>query len=126
MWGPLAEKFGVDRESMRRMWQLCGSQVGPILQAGDSTESAPPGLELPAAFIRWSIRNEWVRSVQDLVERRLLLILRERITADVLRWLIGLLVDEGILQSGETDRAFDDCVQLLKTRYGIHVAAAQG
>jgi glycerol-3-phosphate dehydrogenase len=139
----LAKRFDLAYEQIEAMWSLCGSRVEPILAecavAGANNKSSgqagvdrPTALEtdqrrelagtnLPVCYARWVIRNEWVTTLGDLVERRLMLVFVPRLTIDCLRQLADVLVAEGKLSAKERDREVQTVIDRLHAHYGKSV-----
>ncbi|MGH7193491.1 MAG: glycerol-3-phosphate dehydrogenase/oxidase, partial [Candidatus Saccharimonadales bacterium] len=74
-WRSLAETHGWSVAQVRAIWQLRGTQTGPILaELAPDDRASLQGVDLPVEFVRWVIGHEWVRRLDDLVERRLMLL----------------------------------------------------
>lgn len=85
-------KGGVGEQSL-----TARSDHGPPVGGNMTTEDEPvliAGTLLPREFVRAMIREEWVTTLDDLVERRLLLALEPKLTAETLRELAALLKEE--------------------------------
>ncbi len=72
------------------------------------------------------IRHEWVRTLSDLVERRLLLIFNPRLTQQDLRQLAAFLVQEGVISANQIDEEVATAVARLRHVYGICLNDAGG
>ncbi len=70
------------------------------------------------------IRHEWVRTLSDLVERRLLLIFDPRLDQPRLRELATLLADEGVFHPDQIDSEVATTTARLRQVYGIDVAGS--
>src|SRR6185369_2773525 len=94
----LSQRFNLSREQIASVWTLCGTRTGsilanlPDLSAGNITDTT-----LLRAFARWIIRHEGPRTLDDLVERRLMLLYQSRLTLATLRDLAAMLVEAGLL-----------------------------
>ena len=88
--------------------------------AGLSSSEREPvaGTQVPRGFARWVIRNEWVRCLADLVERRLMLVLTEGLSEQTLHELAELMVVEQRLDATDVDREIDFCRKRLSEQYG--------
>ena len=89
----LAESTGHSPETCRAVWRLVGTQareIFPRCTAGALIE----GTALPRDFVRKLIEDEWVTTLEDLVERRLLLALEPKLSRETLADLAGLLTEE--------------------------------
>ncbi len=143
----LAAATGHSMETCRAVWKLVGTQARAMLgrmksgesQGGDgkenvaffsekgrpvsekqATEAEQPliaGTALPREFVSAIIRKEWVTTLEDLVERRLLLALEPKLSRETLRALAELLLVE---RSGELsiDEMVERASQRLRTFYG--------
>jgi glycerol-3-phosphate dehydrogenase len=69
-------------------------------------------------ILRNLIRSEWVTTLEDLVERRLMLHLRPGLTLSTLEHLAQLLVETGALTPDSAVPAIDACAHRLKTHFG--------
>ena len=82
--------------------------AGPILITGTA---------LPRDFVRAIIREEWVTTLEDLVERRLLLALEPKVAQKTLHDLAALLIEEKA--SGlPLEAMVETTVQRLRSFYG--------
>ena len=89
---------------MNAIWELCGTLTGEILQA-QSSDADPRRLgsvvdsSLPRTFVRWVIVHERVERLEDLVERRLMLLYSPQLSRRTLDELADLLVESGRLSA---------------------------
>ncbi len=84
------------------------TMAGPILITGTA---------LPRDFVRAIIREEWVTTLEDLVERRLLLALEPKVAQKTLHDLAALLIEEKA--SGlPLEAMVETTVQRLRSFYG--------
>ncbi len=115
----LAEKFSLSRAQIAAVWRLRGTQTEAILDeclAGD--KQLLVGVDLPLGFARWTIRHEWVRRLDDLVERRLMLLYDRRLSEACLKQLAELLVEAGLLPAGERQAEVRRTIERLQTHFG--------
>jgi glycerol-3-phosphate dehydrogenase len=113
----LGKLHGLGPESVRCIWSLFGSRSEAILaelnlQEPDLLDAAP----VPRALARWVIQHEWVRRLDDLVERRLMLLFHPHLTRACLRQLAELLSAEGKLPHDSVE----DEVRCTISRLGRH------
>jgi len=108
----LASVSGYAPESCWAMWRLMGTRIVDALDreseapaepltpdiartgygsAGASPSRLIPGTALPRDFVRQVIQIEWVTTLEDLVERRLLLALQPKLCRETLQSLAELL-----------------------------------
>lgn len=119
----LAAELGLSFAQVQTVWRLRGAETAAILKSclGDD-KSSLADVDLPAAFARWSIRNEWVRRLDDLVERRLMLLYDRRLSRGCLRQLAAMLVEAGLLQAEEAESEVERTAERLKSHFGKHLA----
>lgn len=116
----IGARTGFPAASVATVWALCGSRSEAVLtsQASNSDKALLPDTEIPEAFVRWSIAEEQVHSLADLVERRLMLLYRQKLSRACLHRLAELLVETGRLDGHEVDSAVKTEVEYLMARYG--------
>jgi glycerol-3-phosphate dehydrogenase len=124
-WAQLAQQHGLTHESVNNVWSLVGTQT-PTILASDTSDGGKllPHVQLPERFARWSIRHEWVTTLDDLVERRLMLLYHPRLTEGCLRRLAEMLVEEGKLPADEIDFAVENTISRLKMHFGKRVESS--
>ena len=115
----LARDLRCDLGTIECLDALCGSVFEDVVAGLSSFERSPiTGTQVPRGFVRWVIRNEWVRCLPDLVERRLMLLLTGNISEETLRELAELMVVEQRLDATDLDREVDACRRRLSEQYG--------
>lgn len=87
----LAESTGHSLDSCRAVWRLLGTRAKDALRRCDPDGPLIEGTALPRQFVRELILAEWVTTLEDLVERRLLLALEPQILHATLLDLAQLL-----------------------------------
>lgn len=107
---------------IRAMRELRGNDFAACVDprdaaAGESVESVP-GTNLPYAFVRDVIETEWVTTLSDLVERRLMLVYAPRLTAECLDALAGVLIECGVVPTEEKEREIERAQHRLAEVYG--------
>jgi len=90
---------------------------------GAQSERTISGSVLPRAFARWIIDNEWAERIEDLVERRLMLIYEPGLSRQTMGDLAELLVEAGRLDAGARDPAVETAVQRCREIYGRPLTA---
>ena len=111
------------REQLQPIWNLVGSRTQAVLQECMHDESYGSGYiqvatgVLPVPLVRWLIRHEFVTSLSDLVERRLMLLQESPLTVKCLRELAKLMVAEGVISPEAVSSEVNSCIQELK-RFG--------
>lgn len=118
----LAASSGWPRDAVHAIWTLCGTRAGEILTSLQHESPAPiAGTPLPRAYVRWVIEHEWVRRLDDLVERRLMLLYHPRLSEAALRELAELLVETGRLDAGKVDEEIARVRVRLADHFGKQV-----
>ena len=115
----LADELDCDESMIECLESLCGNAFEHALAGLDRYEREPiAGTQVPRGFARWVIRNEWVRCLADLVERRLMLVLTGQLADRTLRELAELMVVEKRLDAADLDREVEACRGRLNELYG--------
>ena len=117
----IARRFAIPLDSVNRLWDLCGSRIESVFDelsqsGGDDWRTPLSGTRLPRGFASWVIEHEWVSRLDDLVERRLMLLYEPQLNEACLRELAVQLVASGQLAA---DR-LDDEVQRTIARLAEH------
>jgi hypothetical protein len=76
---------------------------------------------LPESAVREVIRSEWLTTLDDLVERRLLLHFHPGLSRRVLRQLAEWMVSEGKLAAAEADAAVQRVIERLRSHFGRRI-----
>ena len=77
-----------------------------------------PGLSLPVAAVGFCLREEWARNLEDLIERRLMLLFDERLSVAAIEAVAQGLVREQRLLPEQVGPAVAAYVSTCKKRYG--------
>lgn len=119
VWQQLASRFQLPGEAIRSIWTLCGSRSERLLASLDELPGpCLTGTRLPRSFVRWIIRNEWVTSLDDLVERRLMLLYDPRVSRATLEELGGLLVAAHKLDAASAGQVVSATSRRLQEHFG--------
>ena len=126
-WQRLADRLKLPREAIETVWSLIGTRTETILdelahEASDKSSELVTDLPLPRSFIRWVIRNEWSTTLDDLIERRLMLLYHPNLSRGSLADLARLLADCGKLPPENIDREIDATIERLRSRFGKRVS----
>ncbi|HVV99461.1 MAG TPA: glycerol-3-phosphate dehydrogenase/oxidase [Planctomycetaceae bacterium] len=114
-----ASRHGWELHIVEAIWQLTGSRAESILaQIPVNARTLIAGTSVPVGFVQWSIEHEWVRTLDDLVERRLLLLYAPALREQTLSELAELLVAAGKLRADAVAGAVEACRQRLANRFG--------
>jgi glycerol-3-phosphate dehydrogenase len=95
----IAGETGWEFETVYRTGELLGTRAWDLLRelAGSANDMADSrlvkGTWFPRSMVRWIIKHEWVRHVDDLIERRLMLHLAGPVRSDTREELASLLAD---------------------------------
>ncbi|MCA9056662.1 MAG: hypothetical protein KDA75_22695, partial [Planctomycetaceae bacterium] len=126
----LVDHFRLQTASAQAVWNLFGMEssavIGKVVSEAAEDQSSGSvatdrslhrrltGTELPVPIVDWIIRHEQVRTVADLVERRLLLVFAPRVDRETLDQLERRIVAvHGSCPAGATA-----AVESLQRNYG--------
>ncbi len=125
----LATRHRLPPAVVEAVWNLFGTRsdavLGESLAAGrkDHAEAPAdvalvPGTSLTECVVRWIIDHEWVVTLDDLVERRLMLLFERRLTRQTLIRLAELLVEQHRLANADATSAVEATVRRLAEHFG--------
>ena len=100
---------------------LFGSRAAAIWQGGRSRAAEAGlirGVGLPAAAVGLCVRDEWAVTLEDVVERRLMLSFHERLCRESLADVAAALVRYGALEPALAQGTVEACEARLAARYG--------
>ncbi|HPM81830.1 MAG TPA: glycerol-3-phosphate dehydrogenase/oxidase [Candidatus Anammoximicrobium sp.] len=118
-WRRLGDRFRLPEESVRAIWTLYGSRTESLLAELDAPlGDCVAGTPLPKSLVRRVIRREWVATLDDLIERRLMLLYDPRLSQATLQDLAGLLVQEGKLAADDVVPQVRATCQRLLDHFG--------
>ena len=109
-------------EQIAEIWPLVGMEIERFLRerpAGDHTSL--PGTSLPVEFIHWVIDQEWVATLSDLIERRLMLLHQPQLSASTIHALAEILAHHRPLDSILIAAQVAATANQLRTRYGLEL-----
>lgn len=89
----------------------CRGQLGSPIRGTDFT----------TGIVQWIIDREWVRTLSDLVERRLMLVFVRELKRETLIDLADCLVAAGKLSAADVPREIAATIERLKTYYGRRI-----
>ncbi|HIE97351.1 MAG TPA: glycerol-3-phosphate dehydrogenase/oxidase [Fuerstia sp.] len=115
----LANAYQLPLEQVRRVWELLGTRTEDVLRGahGQNLQEVE-GTGLPLTFVYWAIDHEWAQTLDDLVDRRLMLVYRNCLTETCLRQLADCLVDRGFLEQSLVDATVNATIQRLARFHG--------
>jgi glycerol-3-phosphate dehydrogenase len=127
----LAEQAGMSRDDAAavadRVVGLLGARGPAVWQQEPGRLSGPPaaslgglirGVGLPTAIVGFCVREEWAATLDDLVERRLMLSFHDQLTREAIMDVAESLSMAGALAPERVTEAVDACVARLADRYG--------
>jgi glycerol-3-phosphate dehydrogenase len=88
---------------------------GGLSHAGQALIS---DVEMPKSAVAWSVREEWATRLEDVVERRLMLVFDERLSRRSLEDIAAVLVGEGVLEKERAAAEVETVAARLRQRYG--------
>jgi glycerol-3-phosphate dehydrogenase len=128
-WQRLASRLRLPREVVETVWSLIGTRTESVLTesvladvAGGSERELVSDIPLPRGFVRWAIRNEWATTLDDLVERRLMLLYHPNLSRRSLADLARLLAECGQMPAERIDLEVDATIERLRSRFGKRVS----
>lgn len=114
----LAARHGLRLESVRAIWQLYGNPLDGPVACYEPDYRCLPGTELPLGLVRRAIELEFVSRLNDLVERRLMLLYEPGLCHETLATLAQELVAAGKLASAEAATAVAQTTDRLLRHFG--------
>jgi glycerol-3-phosphate dehydrogenase len=124
----LAEQYNLHVDQVAAVWRLIGNRFNEVFASRDSEredqkttcnhDDSLTGTNIPKTFVRWSIDCEWCTKLDDLVERRLMLIFHPTIRQATLEDLATELVKADRLEASGIDEEIERASQRLQKFYG--------
>lgn len=125
----LAAQFALTVEQVKTGWALVGTRFREMMTSQPTDRDSPDlgrgepsatvhGTNVPLALARRIIRDEWVTCLEDLVERRLMLLYDHGLSAATLDHLSRLLVAEGKLAPHAMAHEVKHCRDRLARHFG--------
>jgi len=129
----LAEQAGVPRDKAASVAEqavgLFGARAPSVWLPEDRPVTEPEpvnrprgtlirGIGLPTAAVEFCLREEWAATLDDLIERRLMLVFHEHLSREAITDVAEMLSSVGRLAPEQVAAAVDGCVARLKERYG--------
>ena len=123
LWRQWATESGTTVDEVAALWPLYGMRTKAIL-AEVATLPRQPITDSPLTrrTVRWVIEHEWVTTLDDLIERRLMLVFAPHLSRAMLHDLAECLVETGRLDRDRLQSAVDSTVETLRRHYGRTVA----
>jgi len=124
-----AERSGLSGERARVAAEqtvgLFGARAADVWCGADGSSAdlrLIRGVDLPRAAVGFCVHEEWGTTLDDLIERRLMLSFHERLSREAITDVAESLVDAGALTPDSSAAAVDGCVARLEERYGRRVS----
>jgi len=121
----LAEQHQLTPAQVAAVWSLCGTRLSQMLvpapghqQEDNSDLTNVIDTDLPLRFVRRVIRDEWCCRLEDLVERRLMLLYQPDLSRNCLQHLAQLMQEAGLLPAAQLDQEVTCCADRLRTHFG--------
>jgi glycerol-3-phosphate dehydrogenase len=122
-WKAIADETGFALAQVRAVWELCGTKAAQVLsQVAALGRESLSGTCLPRSFARWVIEHEWVQTLDDLVERRLMLLYARELSHVTLHELASLLANAGRLREDQIEDEVRRVTERLNSHFGKRLA----
>ena len=119
LWRVWAQEAGATADEAAFLWPLYGMRTREIMiQASAAPTKMISDCPLRHTTVHWLIEHEWVDTLDDLVERRLMLIFAPKLSHALLCDLGECLVEAGRLSPEHLPAAVSATVKRLKRHYG--------
>lgn len=120
----IAAEFNVSTDLVTALWPLYGARSVAVLAACRVGDGTPiHGTPFTTGIVRWVIDHEWVCTLSDLVERRLMLVFARTLHDQTLVDLAFCLVAAGKLTAQAVPVAVTAASDRLATYYGRRLTA---
>ncbi len=117
--GELADRHSLPSESVTHVWHWLGTRTQEVLSACRRQREGPvAGTRIPRGVVRWIIEHEWVQCLEDLVERRLMLVFEKDLARETIADLARLMVESGRLAAEDVDTAVEEVVARMRRMFG--------
>jgi glycerol-3-phosphate dehydrogenase len=117
---------GVDPAAVAgRLVAIFGSRAAAVVAGLAARPGLVRGSVLPRAAVEFCVREEWARTLDDVVERRLMLAFDAGLRRDTLVDVAAVLADLGLVPRADVDRTADATAARLWHRYGRRVSEPQ-
>jgi glycerol-3-phosphate dehydrogenase len=120
----IAEQTHLSVAQVASVWRLCGTRAAQVLARttpaaeGVDDSKSLPDVDIPELFARHVIREEWSSCLEDLVERRLMLLYEPTLSIACLERLAALMVEEQVLDRNKLQSEVERCVDRLRNHFG--------
>ncbi len=115
----IANQSGFSVKQVGAIWELAGTLTKEILsQLPQNNNASLPGIDIPVEYVIYVIQNEWVATLNDLIERRLMILYHPELKRDCLRILACMLVQENLLEKDQIESTVNHSIKHLEKHYG--------
>ena len=126
----ICARYSLSTESLTVVRALFGPRTSSVLAmsfpAGPTNSKRTPdlldGTPYPVAIARYMVDHEWVRHLDDFIERRLMLLYHRPLTRRCLLQLADVLVEAKLLAPALREVQLAATVERLRERFGKRVA----
>lgn len=117
-WRAWAAAAGCDPATAAALDELFGSRAAQVFASLSPAERTPlDGTAVPRGTVRWVVEREWARRLDDLVERRLMLLYHRRLTRRCLVEAAEELVLAGVLPAERLGAEVDATIARLDRHF---------
>ena len=119
LWQQWATDYGTTVEEASALWPLYGMRTRDILAAvASQPRTVVADTPFSARVVRWVIEHEWTTTLDDLIERRLMLVFAPRLSLATLHDLAECLVATGRMAADAIPSAIELTRERLRVHYG--------
>ena len=124
--GRIAERHRLEVSQVVALWPLYGTRLDTILsQAGPLSGRRLAGTAAPLELVRWTVAHEWATSLEDLIERRLMLLYHPALSRRCIEELADCLVEQQRLAPEQRDAAVAAEIERLQRQHGKALGAPE-
>jgi glycerol-3-phosphate dehydrogenase len=109
-----------------RLVDLFGARAGDVFAVPVARAGVIRGTRLPLAAVDFVVREEWARSLDDVIERRLMLAFDPALCRSAIEDVATVLADRGLLPRADVERAAAACGARLAAHYDRRLAPDPG
>lgn len=124
----LATELGFELAQIVAAWPLFGTRLRAVLtesrrlvQGGETPVSNLSGTDLPRILVRWMVLHESPRTLDDLIERRLMLLYHRPLTKACLCELAEMMNEAGLITVDQAESQVAATIKRLHDHFGKQV-----
>lgn len=122
----LGWRFNLDENQVRTLWSLGGTHYEKLIeQWGSISNENLPGTHLPVDIAQHVITHEWVDNLDDLIERRLMLVFAHELSEACVRQLAELMASAGKLDPADIEPEVARAINRLARHFGKRISVDQ-